>query len=427
MLTNGIKFDYRINKRGKDPRDTHSDAFPVYHAYEPEVDVPAFPMHDACYKLLTRCLATKERSKIDKDVLHAVMLQNKRELAKSLSLDYGQLDGPEQFWECYAGDEWTAADPATKLGIEEVVKSMLPAKLFEQPSASSLDLAEKVRRDPLAVLPYDVLHSIFAQLPMKDTMSLIKASWHVFDSTRDPTFWKLMIRLHIIPFFWELDDMLRDTMFPSSFDWRGTFQWLNEITKGSYGMEGPLMSIANRRRIWDVCQQIAPMYHEKLNKEAYTEPSADEAAAVMSTAQSFHAPLTMFPVPSMTRAISAQFICSWSEIKYRACDLDTYWTEQYGALIGISVDFGSGKRVFGSTEGIKGQGLHIRAGDWIKEIKVSFHNVEVGATKGKTERSEITGRNDARAIGESVIDGMQVSDGSKSNRTLKCRIIVLTS
>lgn len=413
MLTNSIKFDYSISKRGKDPRDTHSDTFPVYHAYEPEVDMPAFPMHDACYKLLSKCLATKEMSKIDKDVLHAVMLQNKEELANSLLLDYGQIEGPEQFWECYAGEEWSVADPATKPGIEEMVKSMLPAKLFGQPSVSSLDLARKVRRDPLAVLPYDVLHGIFAQLPMKDTLSLLKASWHVFDSTRDPAFWRLIIRLHIIPFFWELGGLLRNTTFPDSFDWRSAFQWLNEITKGSFGMEGPLMSIANRRRIWDVCQQIAPMYHEKLNKETYTEPSADDAAVVLSVAKSFHAPITMFPEPIETRVIQAQFIRSWSEIKYRACDFDTYWTKQYGALIGISVDFGSGKRILGSTEGIKGQGLHIRAEDWIKEIKVSFHTIEVGCTNGEAKRGDITGREDARAVGESVIDGMKVSKSSK--------------
>jgi hypothetical protein len=405
VLINSIKFDYRIIKTGKDPRDTQADSFPVYHAYEPEKDIPAFPMHDCCCNLLTRCLATKETSKIDKDILHEVMLQNKEELARELELDYGQIEGPEQFWECHAGEEWAVADPAAKPGVEEVVKSMLPAKLFEQPSASSLDLGHKVRHDALTVLPYDVLHGIFAQLSIKDTLSLLKASWHVFDSTRDPAFWKLMIRLHIIPFFWELDGLLKTTTFPNTFDWRGAFQWLDEITKGTFGMEGPLMSIANRRRIWGVCQQIAPMYYEKLHKEIYPEPSEDEATAVISMAKSFHTPITMFPLPTEPRTIQAQFIRSWSEIKYRACDLDTYWTQQYGHLIGISVDFGSSQRVFGSTQGVKGQGLHIRAGDWIQEIKISFHPISLNGNK---ERSDITGREDARAVSEAAIDGMKV-------------------
>jgi hypothetical protein len=403
------QFEYSIVKAGKDPRDTGSSSHSVYYVYEPEQETIAFPIHEACFKLFTRYVATKDRKKVDKDVLYEVMCQKTTEMGNSLDLVYGNIEGPEQFWESFAGEEWTVADPATKPGIEEVVKSMLPAKLFDPPSTPSLDLSHKVRQDPLAVLPYDVLHNIFGQLSLKDTLSLIKASWHTFDSTRDQSFWRLMIRVHILPFFWELDSLLKDTMFPDRFDWKGAFQWLNEITKGTFAMEGPLMSIANRRRIWEVCQQLAPLYHEKLNVEAYTEPSNAEAAAIMSTAKSFHMPVTMFPVPTETRDIESQFIRSWSEIKYRACDLETYWTESYGSLIGISVNFGSVERVFGSTGGIKGQSMRIGAGDWIKELQVTSKKIETHYTGGNVDRSQLTGRDDPRGVGESTIKGMTVS------------------
>jgi hypothetical protein len=403
------QFEFNVVKAGKDPRDTGADSHSVYYVYEPDKETVAFPIHEACFKLFTKHVATGERRKVDKDVLYAVMCQKTGEMGKSLELNYGNIEGPDQFWESMAGDEWTVADPATKPGIEEVVKSMLPAKLFDSPSTPELDLAHKVRHDPLTVLPYDVLHNIFGQLSIKDTISLMKASWHTFDSTRDQSFWRLMIRVHIVPFFWELDSLLKDTKFPNTFDWKGTFQWLNEITQGTFAMEGPLMSIANRRRIWEVCQQLAPSYHKKLNAEAYTDPSDDEAAAVLSTAKSFHMPLTMFPAPTETRDIETQLIRSWSEVNYRACDFESYWTEPYGSLIGISVNFGSSARVFGSTEGIRGQILHISEGDWIKEIGISFRKIGTHSTNSDVKRSEVTGRDDCRGVGASVINGMLVS------------------
>jgi hypothetical protein len=336
------------------------------------------------------------------------MLQNNSDLGRCLNLDYGSVDSAEQFWESNSGDEWFAVDPATKPGIDEIVKSMLPAKLFDGPSSPPLNLAHKVRQDLLTALPYDVLHGIFTELSLKDTLSLMQASWHVYESTHDPAFWRLMIREHIASFFWEIQDLFRNATFPETFDWKGAFQWLNKITKGHFAMEGPMMAIANRRRIWNVCNQLAPLYYEKLNAEPYEEPSDAEAEAVMATAKSYHMAVTMFPVPTETRSITTQFIRSWSEIKYRACDFDTYWTNEYGNLIGISVDFGSGKRVFGSTEGTRGQSLHIKADDWIKEIRLSFRQIPEQSAYAR-KKGEIEGPNDPRTAGESKIDGMIVS------------------
>jgi hypothetical protein len=356
--------------------------------------------------LLARRLGYKDRKDVDVDILYEVMKQNTEPMPKALELDYGPVDGPEQFWECHAGEEWAVMDPGPRHGIEEVVKSMLPASLFDRQAAPILDLAHKVRSDPLTVLPYDVLHGIFAQLSIKDTLSLVNASWHVFESTREHSFWRQMIHLHIVPFFFELKDLVKDMAFPDTFDWRGAFQWLNEITKPKFALEGPLNPIANRRRIWNACGQLASLYHEKLYAEAYQDPSGEEAAAIMSTAKAYHTPVTLFPQPPANEAttVTSQFIRSWSEVGHRACDFDTYWADSYGTLTGISVDFGSGLRIFGSAGGVKGQSLHIPAGEWIKEIRLLIRNIEIY----QGEKKEITGSDDVRALGAAGINGMQV-------------------
>jgi hypothetical protein len=104
-----------------------------------------------------------------------------------------------------------ATDPGPKPGIEEAVKSLLPARLFDGPPAPNLDLSHKVRQDPLTALQYNVLHGIFSKLSMTDALSLVNASLHVFEATRQPAFWRSMIRFHIVPFFYELDSFLRNT------------------------------------------------------------------------------------------------------------------------------------------------------------------------------------------------------------------------
>lgn len=403
------QFDFNVRGNGEDPRDTLAHTYPVYHLYEPEEDPVAYPIHEACYELLTRYIATDKAPRINKDVLYAVMQQNTEDLANNLDLDYGPIDGPEQFWECFAGEEWAVAEPTTRHGIEELIQSILPAKLFDRPSQPSLDLSHKVRQDPLTMLPYDILHGVFAELSMKDTLSLVQASWHVFDSTRDPAFWRLMIRVHIRPFFWELDNFFEKATLPDTFDWRGMFQWLNDISRGEFGMSGPLMNIANRRRIWEVCEQLAPMYFEKLNEREYEEPSDEEAAAVMAVAENYYMPRTLFPAPAEPRPIKTQFVGSWSDVKYRGCNFDTYWADPYNRLVGISVDFGLGPRLFGSTEGRKGQSLRIKSGDWIKEIRLSLTNLGTHYGHNKVENRQLIGQDDPRSISQMKIDGMKVS------------------
>jgi hypothetical protein len=421
--------EFRVVKDGTDPRDTEADSHPCYHAYEPEEQTFGFPMHEACFDVLTRCLGYAHRKDVDKDVMYGVMEQLGDQHSRHLSLDYGHLQGPEQYWECIPGEEYSLADPMLKSTIGGELMSMLPARLFET-TVSTLDLSPKVRSDPLTVLPYDVLHFVFAGLSIKDTISLIKASWHVLDSTRDPAFWRLMIRLHIVPFFWELERALKDATFPDTFDWRGMFQWLNGVTKPKFGMDSSLNIIANRRRIWDVCQQIAPRYHEKLQENNYREPSDSNAKPILDSAVCLHSPLVMFPQPTTgeLRPITTQFIRSWSEIAYHACDFNTYWVASSsvkgghsGYLVGISVTFASVERLFGSKDGIKGQSLRIEAGDWFREIVMSVGKIKTW--QSAVEKSEITGPEDIRAVSASYIMSMTVRNVKSLNDAWKLTII----
>lgn len=153
--------------------------------------------------------------------------------------------------------QWIACDPSLKPEAGERLKTDLCRK-FEPKPVTRTALGDKVRSDPFSKLPYDILYMIFPFLDRVSTFALMRASWHIFDFTRDGAFWKQMIRLDILPWLWELGSILTDDL--PALDSKALYFWLENNMKGEFGMEGPYMAIANRRRIWSVCGEIADEY-----------------------------------------------------------------------------------------------------------------------------------------------------------------------
>jgi hypothetical protein len=109
-------------------------------------------------------------------------------------------------------------------------------------------------------LPFDILDTIFQHLSVNDTLRLMQASYHVNTTTAEPQFWVRMIRTHLAPWFWEIGDLLAERILSSDFDYKRLFLWLDKVTTPKYGLYAPFMGVANRRRIWGVCGQLAPAY-----------------------------------------------------------------------------------------------------------------------------------------------------------------------
>jgi hypothetical protein len=285
-------------------------------------------------------------------------------------------------------------DPSLRQNFVEELRDVLPASLFVEAS-HSMDLGHKVRRDPLSVLPYDILLEIFDRLSTQDISSLMKASYHVQITTCEPAFWKHLLRVRLVPWFPELSPFLATTT-ATTFDYRACFLWFDKITTPESGNHGPFMGFANRRRIWAVCQQISPLYQERyIDATNRIDPGElaesehdDEAEKIWDGAVSLHTPMVSYPQPESPTETSAQFIRSWRQL-YRSCDFDTYWSRDSGRLIGIALSFHGRQRVFGSTAGDSGNQLHIGSGDSIKQINVMMSNVDALMDRRRT--TSITG------------------------------------
>ena len=92
----------------------------------------------------------------------------------------------------------------------------------------------------------------------------MQASQHVCTITREPQYWAGMIQYHLAPWFWELGDLVAEQNFV---DYKGLFLWLEAVTRPRKGVSGPWMGLANRRRIWGVCGQLADAYRVALEQE----------------------------------------------------------------------------------------------------------------------------------------------------------------
>ena len=147
-----------------------------------------------------------------------------------------------------------------------VLKTLPEALRKERPT--HLDLSQRVRRDLFATLPDNVLPNIIEHLELNDTLVLREASWHVLNWSQCNVrmFGMQMIRLHLLPWFWEMEDFVASISDPD-FDWLRCFLWLEAVTEPKMNMSGPFIGVANRYRIWDACQQLLYDYQERLQPD----------------------------------------------------------------------------------------------------------------------------------------------------------------
>lgn len=116
--------------------------------------------------------------------------------------------------------------------------------------------------DPFDKFPQEILSLIFPYLPAESMIALIRASWRVYGATRPNIFWKQLIYREM-PWFWELHEVIEGNNYPD-LDLRSLYLWLDKMTTPRYGLTGPFLGVANRRRIWGPCEEIAEQYHHRL-------------------------------------------------------------------------------------------------------------------------------------------------------------------
>jgi hypothetical protein len=127
----------------------------------------------------------------------------------------------------------------------------------------------RVQNDPFCKLPTELIHHIANYMDGHELIALRQESRFVRQATRSSNFWKrLLLReqawLWDTPFsvaFWEPSGKAASTQH--LVDWEKLYIVMEKSTARCFGTKGAMMALANRRRIWKVCEEMARVYWEK--------------------------------------------------------------------------------------------------------------------------------------------------------------------
>ncbi|KYK57044.1 hypothetical protein DCS_04051 [Drechmeria coniospora] len=215
--------------------------------------VTVFPFHEACYGLLSRAI----KGTIDNELIYSAFVRLSNEFETwMLDIDYG--DPPprdNRDWISVPGTELLVKNPAESIDMSPFLVQQAPAAL---PCCEGCDSLS----DPFNELPIEIRQQLMAQLPLLDISALRQASKIMFETLPSKTVWTRVLT-ETMPWLWEMDDVLSRGEH-HRLDLIQTIKKLQTQTEYSFDGINQCLTLANRRRVWSVCEQIAVEY-KKLN------------------------------------------------------------------------------------------------------------------------------------------------------------------
>lgn len=228
-------------------------------------------------------------------------------------------------------------------------------------------------QDPFSRLPLEIIYAIFRFLPGLDLVSLLNASWPALCATRHNSFWKRFLAQDM-PWLTELWPLLGDGsgQRAQDLDYKTLFLWLNAVTLPRYGLDGPLLPLANRRRIWGTCEEFAQHYFRSLHTAPLDEPTDGLLEGMVCRHMAVVSP--EWPQDNSMPAQTTLFTYSMSELDHWPVDFEAYWGED-GRLVGLCAVVGKQKRVFGldgaGRPDLKRDIARIPAGERVQQVALS--------------------------------------------------------
>ncbi|KAK4168229.1 hypothetical protein QBC43DRAFT_309904 [Cladorrhinum sp. PSN259] len=295
-----------------------------------------------------------DTSEIDTDVLYGVMreldLKGNRQGRYRLALDYGNTwrnDGyGSQYWECHAGEEVLVADPAKVDGLYEHIRHLMASEYSQAPESSSHDLTKKVQRDPFKKLPVEILSKVAWCLEdIEDLVNLGKASWYAILFLRGASnmFWRGMVGLQT-EWFEELRAAVIHQTDLTNVSMRAVYLWANSNTRAvsKTPRRKGLIRVANRRRIYNVCRELADCCKRKRISEDLeygNEASTEFEEFLCFNAHSPYMPIITDDLEDlMYGGVQTQFfVRNWEETYEKAQWVEIFFHPISKFLSGIAI------------------------------------------------------------------------------------------
>ncbi|PKS04933.1 hypothetical protein jhhlp_008299 [Lomentospora prolificans] len=157
--------------------------------------------------------------------------------------------------------------------VSKLAKMQHSFRSFRKSRSGSLGTGSKVKQDVLSKMPFEIMLKICENLTIDDIARVVSASPRLYRQMRHSNeFWEIAIASKM-PWFFELQELIKDDNFIWDKDLYAIMLWALKISWGAPRMsllgpkslwERPHAILANRRRIWHVCDEILPRYLEDL-------------------------------------------------------------------------------------------------------------------------------------------------------------------
>lgn len=233
------------------------------------------PLHDACSKLLVKFLdyTVGVYRSIYLDVLFETLrsFQCEPYEAYSRGIKFGQIAKQRgQFWYPTLDTKAFVYDPFFITPALKNYYDTLPVVVADTDEMSEYGVYytnPMSSPDPFSKLPAELLMMILIHLPAKSMACLSFASVVIARAQLPGGFWRQKLQ-HDMPWLWDFP-YHRNERSSRSLDWLQIYKDMYVGSK-SYG-KSRFLNLANRRRVWRICEQIAPRFAEYQKSRDFSE------------------------------------------------------------------------------------------------------------------------------------------------------------
>ncbi|CAP78995.1 Pc06g00020 [Penicillium rubens Wisconsin 54-1255] len=231
-----------------------------YHDFSEIGNPHVFPFHQICYHdILKRCIHQENPEQIKRDTLFDVLEDLNGGRYVRLQISYGEPEpSAEQVWCTTKGQEILVVNPVRIPQLDsdlDVIMKSLEKKGSPHQNSQSEDIFN--------ILPIELRREVFKHLSVGSILAVKAASLAMHTTTLPRGLWNHRLRSEM-PWLWEIHDI--DVLQSQESEYKASNLLLDIQTKSQYTSDndGYILGLANRRRIWGVCEQIRSRYMEKL-------------------------------------------------------------------------------------------------------------------------------------------------------------------
>ncbi|KAL4803115.1 hypothetical protein BDV18DRAFT_153807 [Aspergillus unguis] len=343
----------------------------------------AVAFHAPCRGLLEEFVSTQLNAgeSIDEEILYQTFkdfVSEDDDCAQCLTkIDYG-IDTTQQYWEPKRGEEYSVMEPLNIFDLQDYYADLPQLDDEDMDAKTHTDVsAAQLSNDPMARLPAELLLEILIALPMTSANCLRAASPAVARLQLSNGFWKQKLR-YGMPWLFDFPDNEDEEL-----DWAKCYADLRARSKN--GNPEQILALVNRRRIWGVCEQLAPSYTRR--KAVKDEERRRSQGSLVTRATS--TPIRRLTSPqAKTESLALGLLRSLADLEGDPPALSVFWTSK-GALSGFGVHRGNMDTVGSPEKFAKRDDVEIEKSDWIRGFILTSRSSATGAGSDEARRKVV--------------------------------------